>query len=221
MPKAPATYQRIPPAERERRWASRRAARRSAYQTPGWKWLRKQVLARDAWRCRVCGRPVEKYAQVDHVKPAVNLADVVCDTDKCQTLCPRCHSIKTRKEMNARLGRKRFVVTGPAGAGKTLWVKAHARPGDLVWDTDEVARTVFNLPSYPRPDGVALALMNMRDALLRLASAFEGGVYVIVADTSQAQRVADSIGAEVIELTCTEAERQTRLKKRNNVTNLR
>jgi hypothetical protein len=221
MPKAPATYQRIPRAEQESRWASRQAARRGAYQTPGWKWRRKQVLQRDRWRCRICGRPVDKYAQVDHVVPAIEPDDVNCDTDKLQTLCLECHSRKTRLEMNGQQSLKRFVITGPAGSGKSTWVREHAAPGDFVWDADEIGRTMFNMPAYPRPAIVAQAMAVMRNAMLRFAGAFTGGVYVIETDQAQARRLADQLGAELIELNCPEQERKKRLDSRKARTNAR
>lgn len=38
----------------------------------------------------------------------------------------------------------RFVICGPPGSGKTTWVRERARPGDLVWDFDDVAAVVAN-----------------------------------------------------------------------------
>jgi hypothetical protein len=35
-----------------------------------------------------------------------------------------------------------FVVWGPPAAGKTTWVMAHARPGDLVVDLDALAQAL-------------------------------------------------------------------------------
>jgi hypothetical protein len=32
-----------------------------------------------------------------------------------------------------------YVITGPPAAGKTTWVAAHARPGDIVIDLDRIA----------------------------------------------------------------------------------
>lgn len=34
------------------------------------------------------------------------------------------------------------VITGPPAAGKSTWIKAHAKPGDIVIDYDVIARSI-------------------------------------------------------------------------------
>ena len=59
-----------------------------------WARIRRQVLDRDGWRCRACGRPGR--LEVDHVLPLERGG--TNDLSNLQTLCPGCHIRKTRTE---------------------------------------------------------------------------------------------------------------------------
>lgn len=114
MPRS--AQQHRPPAAHATRdasqWASRQAERRRAYNTEAWRRLRAFVIKRDRALCQQCLRdgryqPVALRAKrgsgalqahVDHRDPAVSLSDVLCDERNLQTLCPPCHSRKTRRQ---------------------------------------------------------------------------------------------------------------------------
>ena len=105
-------------------------------------------------------------------------------------------------------GARRFVVTGPAGCGKSTWVQAHARRWDLVWDLDQIASTVSchgqEVPRGQRgnlPWPTMKAVLVMRDALVAWLTAttlHTAEVYVIVTDERDAARIARQIGATVV-----------------------
>jgi 5-methylcytosine-specific restriction endonuclease McrA len=60
-----------------------------------WKLIRKQVLSRDGHSCTHCGASEGKM-EVDHIIPRHRGGD---DTlGNLQTLCTRCHQIKTKKD---------------------------------------------------------------------------------------------------------------------------
>ena len=61
-----------------------------------WRRLRAQILARDNWRCQVCGRPAGK-AEVDHIQ-ALQDGGEPTDPENLQTICRGCHIEKTRLE---------------------------------------------------------------------------------------------------------------------------
>src|SRR5690606_407861 len=53
-------------------------------------------------------------------------------------------------------GRVLYVVTGPPASGKSTWVRAHAKPGDVVVDYDILAGALSGAPSgnphdHPEP----------------------------------------------------------------------
>ena len=59
-----------------------------------WQRLRRVVLDRDGWRCRVCGRA--GILECDHRVPLVRGG--TNSLDNLQSLCKSCHIAKTRKE---------------------------------------------------------------------------------------------------------------------------
>lgn len=71
-----------------------------------WRRLRLVVLSEEPY-CRACQSPAE---EVDHIVPKPLGTDV---RDNLQALCKRCHSSKTRREMNRRTrgGSRKFSAT--------------------------------------------------------------------------------------------------------------
>jgi 5-methylcytosine-specific restriction enzyme A len=178
-----------------------------------WKKLRAFVLQREPL-CRACNEQgfVKGATTVDHIKPKRHGG--TDDLENLQPLCDECHKTKTAKEHSAE--QPRFVITGPPLCGKSTWVRERARPGDLVWDFDDIASVMANcgqeIPREHRgksPWPVMKALLVMRDALTNwLASNrnLSAGVYVIVTDIAEAHRIAFRIRGEVIDLRVGESE---------------
>ena len=64
-----------------------------------WATIRREVLERDGWRCKSCGRAGR--LEVDHVVPVAKGGEKF-DPDNCQALCRRCHFRKTAGERKQR-----------------------------------------------------------------------------------------------------------------------
>jgi 5-methylcytosine-specific restriction protein A len=75
---------------------------RTAPLPPDWHITQPRILARDAHRCRTCGK---RATTVDHVIPT-HLGG--CEHDhNLQALCAPCHASKTGREAQARRPRRR------------------------------------------------------------------------------------------------------------------
>jgi len=107
----------------------------------------------------------------------------------------------------ARTGRRRVVVSGPPGSGKSTWVRARARRGDLVWDLDAVASVIGGPPlSDARRSRlsplVLRAALAMREALLGVVEAArdlgDAYAFVIVSDHDDAARCAARLKADLV-----------------------
>ena len=61
-----------------------------------WARFRLQILARDGWRCRACGRAGGPF-EVDHIIP-LDRGGAALDPGNAQALCVPCHFKKTRAE---------------------------------------------------------------------------------------------------------------------------
>lgn len=73
--------------------------------------LRREVLDRDGWRCRDCGRPGR--LEVHHVKPIRERPDLALVPDNCLTLCVRCHLKRHRRPETDAERRWREFAEGP------------------------------------------------------------------------------------------------------------
>src|SRR5262249_1870379 len=63
---------------------------------PRWASLRYRAKRRDGWRCVECKAPGR--LEVDHIKPVRDAPELAFELSNLQSLCPRCHSRKTRIE---------------------------------------------------------------------------------------------------------------------------
>ena len=69
---------------------------RALYKTQRWKAVRLQAKRRDGWACVQCG--AKGRLEVDHVRPIREAPELSYDLANLQTLCPACHTRKTRVE---------------------------------------------------------------------------------------------------------------------------
>ena len=60
-----------------------------------WAKLRRFVLERDRYRCRICGLPSK--LECDHIVP-LEKGGAALDPDNCQAICTPCHIAKTLRE---------------------------------------------------------------------------------------------------------------------------
>jgi 5-methylcytosine-specific restriction enzyme A len=63
---------------------------------PRWAALRLEALRADGWKCRCCG--ARGRLEVDHIQPVRTHPERAFDLGNLQSLCPPCHTRKTRIE---------------------------------------------------------------------------------------------------------------------------
>lgn len=69
----------------------------SIYGTKRWKSVRHLAKRRDGWKCVQCG--AAGRLEVDHIKPVRSHPELAYDLGNLQSLCPPCHTRKTRIEI--------------------------------------------------------------------------------------------------------------------------
>ncbi len=179
------------------------------YDSAEWKRSREMKLNANPL-CELCQRFAEHVHHKIPVKEATR--EQRLEQRFLMSVCAECHG-RLEAEANAHVAM--YVVTGLPGSGKTHWVERRRRPGDAVWDTDEVAAAVFRCPRYPRPAHVVDGLMVLRDAFLSYATAkCKASTYVIVSDVADAKTIAEQMNAQLIHLQVAEEERHRRLSER-------
>ena len=69
-----------------------------------WFWVRKDVLRRDRYSCRICKtRYRKRYLDVDHIIP-IQMGGQIFDKKNLRTLCKDCHKRKTQLDREALSG---------------------------------------------------------------------------------------------------------------------
>ena len=82
------------------------------YDTQAWKLLRRQVVARDGYRCTVCHVSlISKEARVDHIQRRSDAPHLALEPSNLRTLCPQCDGHSHRERGTGAAYRiERFVL---------------------------------------------------------------------------------------------------------------
>lgn len=174
-------------AEQERERRARHDARRPGARTRGYntRWdkaratyLRSHPLC--VWKDdggRPCGKPA---TVVDHIQPHRGDQSLFWDESNWQPLCVSCHSsLKQRKEKRSPVADVRAhpflrpsaipvtIVCGPAGAGKSTYVRNHAGPNDVVIDLDVIRSRLSGGRIHQLNSSWTAASLDERNRILR------------------------------------------------------
>lgn len=85
--------------------------------------------------------------------------------------------------------RRVVLVVGPPGAGKSTWVHAHTRPGDMVVDFDEIARDLGSRHAHRHDSGViARAIAEQKRRERDVARMEDGTAFVIRVGSDRQER---------------------------------
>lgn len=126
--------------------------------------------------------------------------EVALNPELIEVVCLDCHN-----QAHRRFGHKRkvYIIWGPPLAGKTTLVRELMRAGDIVLDIDALWQAVTLQPEYVKPDNVRYNIFALRDNLLDQIKTRHGqwyDAYVLggYPDLSERERLASSLGAELI-----------------------
>lgn len=152
--------------ERERRNESNRDSGDSSAYDATWQKLREKYISRNPLceRCRRRGEttPAE---EVHHVIPIREDRHERLNPENLEALCRSCHARATRRE--DQFDRPRItLVCGPAGAGKTTFVRDRRSVGDLIVDVDLIWRSLGMLPMHLKPNEMTDAVLRTRGFIL-------------------------------------------------------
>lgn len=192
------------------RQIKRRSEWRWVYRDPRWARLRDQVLSEQPLCACGCG---SGSTVVDHIRDHRGDPDLAFDRANCQGMAKVCHDRKTAGEHLADTGQLApvIVVAGPPCSGKTTYVQAHATPGDLVVDYDQLAAALGSPDTHDHPEALHPFALEAREAVLaRLRRPNHLRRAWLVTTSHTPEQLVEA--AEVIELEVEQAEAHRRAR---------
>lgn len=191
------------------------------YNSKAWRELAHNLKIAAGGRCEQCGKIVLDFSYlIGHHKivltednvdnPAVSL-----NPEHIEVICLDCHNKEHR-----RFGHNKhaYIVWGSPLSGKTTTVRQMMQYGDIVLDVDALWQAVTMQPEYIKPDNCRFNIFALRDNLLDQIKTRYGqwyDAYIIggYPDRYERERLAQSLGAEIIYCESTKAECIDRLIK--------
>ncbi|MDY4128685.1 HNH endonuclease [Peptostreptococcus porci] len=161
---------------------------RNKYITSKWEKKRKNILKRDDYLCVECKRKgIRRDAEmVHHINPADKYPELFLENDNLISLCNVCHNKMHNRNNNtlSKLGRKyqllywdkrghnnmtkiKFVVGAPC-SGKSTYVKSHMGDNDIVFDYDEISKSITNCNLHDNNPNAHKYLYEFKKIFLKL-----------------------------------------------------
>lgn len=174
-----------------------------------WRQLSAKLKIERAGKCARCNFQAVTQADweklighhtVELTEDNVDDASVSLNPALIEIICQDCHNKEHR-----RFGhRKRvYIMWGSPLSGKTTAVRDMMRYGDIVLDIDALWQAVTMQPAYAKPENCRFNIFTLRDNLLDQIKTRHGqwyDAYVVggYPDKSDRERLAQSLGAELI-----------------------
>jgi 5-methylcytosine-specific restriction endonuclease McrA len=91
------------------------------YRTNAWLTLRYRTLARDRWRCTVCGTSVRTKgsSRVDHIIPRKERPGLELDPGNVRTLCVSCDNKRHSEKGGRHVERPEIAIDGLPATWRT------------------------------------------------------------------------------------------------------
>lgn len=172
-------------------------------------------------KCNRCGHMAEDLSEmighhtVELSEDNVDDPMIALNPELIEIICRDCHNKEHR-----RFGHKQnvYIVYGSPLSGKTTLVKQLMQYGDIVLDLDSIWQAITFQPEYIKPNNVRFNVFKLRDEMLQQIKTRYGNwydAYVIssLPDKYERERLAQSLGAELIYCECSKEECIRRLEE--------
>lgn len=172
-------------------------------------------------KCERTGEVLEDFSQlighhkIEITEDNVNDPHISLNPDNIEIISLNEHNKEHRRFGHSK---KVYIVWGSPLSGKTTAVRQMIKHGDIVLDTDALWQAVTMQPEYIKPNNVRFNIFALRDNLLDQIKTRYGewyDCYVIggYPDKYERERLAQTLGAELIYCESTKEECLDRLAK--------
>ena len=150
--------------------------------------------------CKSCHSRKTKREQYDSNNPNAcwwcRIAYMEYSPESEGGLCVRCN--RTKKYMQT-MQYARTVVCGPAGAGKTTYVRSNASANATVWDADDIVKAMTGCDRHHWPEHMINMVNGMPNGLVQSVQFMNcKELWIVLSNERRAMDVAKTIGAKVI-----------------------
>lgn len=193
----------------------------SFYSSKPWRELSYNLKIERGGKCERCGCRPEKFSSlIGHHKEELNEENVTdpniaLNPNNIEIICQTCHN---REHVRFHNIHNVYIVYGSPLSGKTTLVQELMNYGDIVLDLDMIWQAITMQPEYVKPNNVRFNVFKLRDELLQQIKMRYGqwdDAYIIggYPDKYERQRLADTLGAELIYCEATKEECISRAMK--------
>lgn len=180
----------------------------SFYASQEWVNFRLNLIIERGNRCERCKNTIGKSKDIigHHVIELTpeNVQDkmISLNPNRVELVCFDCHN-KIHKRFGYNGEKKVYLVYGPPLSGKTSLVREQMSRGDIVVDMDALYAAVSMQPSYDKPDNLFNNVIGIHNQLIdniktRFGKWHNAWIIGGYADKYKRNRLADSVGAELI-----------------------
>ncbi len=188
-----------------------------------WRDLSYKLKVERGGKCERCGDILSDYSKlIGHHKTELteqNVDDpnISLNPKEIEITCLDCHNKEHRRFGYAK---QVYIVYGSPLSGKSTLVRELMRPGDMVVDLDALWQAVTFQSEYIKPNNVRFNVFKLRDELIDQIKMRYGNwcdAYIIggYPDKYERERLAQSLGAEMIYCESSKAECLNRLASSN------
>jgi len=191
------------------------------YTSKPWRDLSYRLKIERGGKCQRCGAMPDDFSQlighhtVELTEDNVDDPNISLNPKLIEIICCTCHNAEHR-----RFGHKQkaYIVWGSPLSGKTTAVRQMMRRGDIVLDLDALWQAVTFQPEYVKANNCRFNVFKLRDELFDQIKTRYGNwydAYVIggYPDKYERERLAQTLGAELIHCEATKAECLERLER--------
>lgn len=191
------------------------------YCSRAWRELAYSLKIKANGKCNRCGNIQLDFSKlighhtIELNEDNINNPSIALNPDKVEIICHSCHDKQHR-----RFGNKQnvYIVYGSPLSGKTTLVKELMQYGDIVLDMDALWQAVTLQDEYVKPNNVKFNIFKIRDSILdqiktRYGSWYDCYIIGGYPDKYERERLAQSLGAELIYCESTKEECIDRLNK--------
>lgn len=176
------------------------------YCSKPWRELSYNLKIKANGKCNRCNETLVDFSKlighhtVELTEDNVDNPNISLNPELIEVICHSCHNKEHR-----RFGNKQnvYIVYGSPLSGKTTLVKELMQHGDIVLDMDSIWQAVSFQDEYIKPNNVRFNVFALRDNLLdqikrRYGNWYDAYIIMSLPDKYERERLAQSLGAEVI-----------------------